>query len=189
MVSNFFFCWAVTNGEFLHPIHDTLVNTNRKPFYRQQMFQLKAWPHQFCLFSVGEGDDCTRHLWPQVSLHNGSTQLQPTTPLDHLFIYLFIYWRLIALSTAQGHLRAFHKFKSYTCRINKAFNISKTIHKNKQKTCFTSKNSTFSIALVYNSDTVGTCWYRWPLSNLSIPVYKNHPQTSSGNQKRYMPNA
>ena len=29
-------------------------------------------------------------------------------------IHLFIYWRLIAQSTAQGHLRAFHKFKSHT---------------------------------------------------------------------------
>ena len=29
-------------------------------------------------------------------------------------VYLFIYWRLTAPSTTQGHLRAFHKFKSRT---------------------------------------------------------------------------
>ena len=42
---------------------------------------------------------------------NSSSQTRIRSRRD-LFIYLFIYWRLIDQSTAQGHLRAFHKFKS-----------------------------------------------------------------------------
>ena len=69
----------------------------------------------------------------------------------------------IGLSTAQGHLRAFHKFKSYTCRITRHLTFKKTIHKNKQTK---SKNCTFGIALFYNSNKAGTSWYRWPLKSL-----------------------
>ena len=35
-----------------------------------------------------------------------------SSQVKSLFIYLFIYWRLIAQSTAQGRLRAFHYIKS-----------------------------------------------------------------------------
>ena len=42
----------------------------------------------------------------------GLSQLQECEIRDDLFIYLFIYCRFIAPSTAQDHLRAFHKFKN-----------------------------------------------------------------------------
>ena len=83
------------------------------------------------------------------------------------FIYLFKI--VIAPSTDQGHLRVFHKFKSYTCHINykteRAFNIQRTIHKNKQKSFnFKSKNKTSALPLVYNSNKAETCRYHWPFS-------------------------
>ena len=43
-------------------------------------------------------------------------------------IYLFIYWRFIAQSTAQRHLRAFHKSKYCTSSIQK-ITIQNTLHK------------------------------------------------------------
>ena len=106
---------------------------------------------------------------PAVQMLLAGGRLTMMIPLDvflsFVVIHLFIYWRLIAPSTVQDHLRAFHKFKSYSCHIKKkASNIQKTIHKNKQNLFFKSKNSTFGIALVYNSNKAGTCWYRWPFS-------------------------
>ena len=59
-------------------------------------------------------------------------------------IYLFIYWRLIAQSTTQGHLRAFHKFKSSTSWIQYK---SCALHKHKTYK-HKSKVSPFGIALV-----------------------------------------
>ena len=41
-------------------------------------------------------------------------------------IYLFIYYWLIAQPTTQGHLGAFHKFKSRTSRI--LYTIKKNMH-------------------------------------------------------------
>ena len=88
------------------------------------------------------------------------------------------------LKAYTGSFQAFHKFKSYTSCIKKHLTFNYMYMKtNIKKHCFKSKNSTFVIALVYNSNKAGTCW-----SNLSISVYKNiknHPQTP-GNQKRCM---
>ena len=62
---------------------------------------------------------------------------------------LLVYWRLVAPPTAQGHLRAVHKFKSCTCHLKKHLTLKKptTIHKNNQ---------------------AWTCWYLWPFS----PIYQ-----------------
>ena len=73
-------------------------------------------------------------------------------------VLLFIYWRLIAQSTGQGHLRAFHSIKSYTNWIW-------------YKTCTFCKHNTdkhnpkvspFGIALMKMANKVRGCWYHWP---------------------------
>ena len=70
------------------------------------------------------------------NLHHKFSQTLPTHLLfqlnlvteSTLFIYLFIYWRLTAPSATQGHLRAFHKFKSRTSWIQ---NKTCTVYKSK----------------------------------------------------------
>ena len=78
-----------------------------------------------------------------VERKNISFQIHRTRSRSLEFIYLFIYWRLIS-STAQGHLRAFHKFKSYISWIQfKTFSFYKhKTYKHNPKVC------PFGIALV-----------------------------------------
>ena len=85
------------------------------------------------------------------------------------------------MSTAQGHLVAFHKFKSYTSSsltqvqvLLKSYTSSSLIQVHKKHltiTYTTTKNFFFfflnqsthsfsGITLVYNSNKAGTCWYR-----------------------------
>ena len=58
-----------------------------------------------------------------------TTIFDTTKPIETWFIYLFIYRRLIAKSTAQGHLRDFHKFKSRTSWIQ--YKTCTLLHKRK----------------------------------------------------------
>ena len=98
--------------------------------------------------------DASACPWPSGS--GAGTHLQTTATEGVVYCLLKAFK---PRPTAQGHLRAFHKFKSYTCcHTKKALNIQKTIHKNKQKCiCFKSKNSTFGITLVFASNKAGTC--------------------------------
>ena len=61
-----------------------------------------------------------------------------------------------------------------------SFNIQNTIHTHTHtKFIFlNTKNSIFGIALVYSSNTVGTCWYRISIS-LQKHVKKNHQTVSN----------
>ena len=58
------------------------------------------------------------HHWDQCEWTETKNTIQ--LKLKYLgSVVLFVYWRLITPQTAQGHLRAFHKFKSYTYHIKK----------------------------------------------------------------------
>ena len=82
-------------------------------------------------------------------------------------VYVFIYWRLLAQSTTQGHLSAFHQIKSDTSWIQ-----YKTCTLYKRKTYkHNPKVSPFGIAVVKKmASKVRRCWYHWPFQ---LPDLKN----------------
>ena len=79
------------------------------------------------------------------------------------YYYIIIYCWLTAQSTAQGHLRVFHKFKFHT---QVDYN---TKHAHYTNVKHNPKGSPFGIALVKMANKVRRCWYHWPFqSGISI---------------------
>ena len=84
-----------------------------------------------------------------------------------IFIYLFTEGLYIAQSTAQGQLRAFHKFQFCTswipyktCTLHKHTNIIQNL-------------VPLVLILSKMANTVRRCWYHWPFrSGVSIPELK-----------------
>ena len=127
-------------------------------------------------------------------------------------IYLFMYWRLIAQSTAQGHLRALHWFKSYRSWIQyNLFIIYLFIegwsHSHKvTSSLFTGSSPTqveyntkhiqytnvkhiniirkLVSSVLQMAHNVRRCWYHWQFrSGVSIPDFL-HTHTQKNEQKQ-----